>query len=205
MGLPLNTGATCVCLAGVKVEYCCCNKTRLCTTIFMKFHHLKYIFKRKKMAETNIRVCDDGRKAVRKYPFDAAHPTCAPTFFQSQESRAFGACSYIAWLRSRPVHSTPDPTMLQCPFVVLLIGFTATALPLDDNFEIANGDIVKDFKDRAKSVNFFSMSLNHFLLKVARLLSKKSWTNAPFSLSTSRWIIWTTLTKRTNWRWTRDL
>ena len=135
----------------------------------MKFHHLKYILKKKKMAETNIRVCDDGRKAVRKYPFDAAHPTCAPTFFQSQESRAFGACSYIAWLRSRPVHSTFAPTMLPSLFVVLLSGFTATALPLDHNLEIANGDTVKDFKDRANSIHFCSKSLNIFLLQVARL------------------------------------
>ena len=34
--------------------------------------------------------------------------------------------------------------MLLCLFVVLLSGCTATALPLDENFEIANGDIVED-------------------------------------------------------------
>ena len=76
---------------------------------------------------------------------------------------------FIAWLRSRPVHSTFAPTMLPSLFVVLLSGFTATALPLDDNFEIANGETIKDFKDQANSIHFCSKSLNIFLLQVARL------------------------------------
>ena len=34
--------------------------------------------------------------------------------------------------------------MLLCLLVILLSGFPATALPLDENFEIANGEIVED-------------------------------------------------------------
>merc|ERR1719237_1573553 len=52
--------------------------------------------------------------------------------------------------------------MLQCPFVVLLIGFTATALPLDDNFEIANGgEIVVEEVLEERSIQSINYPLNY--------------------------------------------
>ena len=44
--------------------------------------------------------------------------------------------------------------MLPCLFVGLFSGYTATALPLDDNFDIANGDSVKDFKEKILQQQF---------------------------------------------------
>ena len=88
---------------------------------------------------------------------------------------------YTAWLRSRPVHWTPDPTMLPRLFVVLFSGYTANALPRNENFEI--GDTVKDFKDRENSMNFCSTSLNLFLLQVARF--QYWWERRLATLSTS--------------------
>ena len=61
-------------------------------------------------------------------------------------------------------------------FVVLLSGFTATALPLDDNFKIANGGTVKDFKDRANFNEFLQQEFEHFPFaggEIAILVRKK--------------------------------
>ena len=109
-----------------------------------------------------------GRKAVRKYPFDAAHPTCVPTSSNHRNpTQSVLALYSLAQKQTSPFNLRPK--MLPSLFVVLLSGFTATALPLDDNFEIANGETIKDFKDQANSIHFCSKSLNIFLLQVARL------------------------------------
>jgi len=57
------------------------------------------------------------------------------------------------------------PKMLPSLFVVLLSGFTATALPLDDNFEIANGGEIAILvrKKVGNPVDFFDKNFDEYL------------------------------------------
>merc|ERR1711953_524864 len=61
-------------------------------------------------------------------------------------------------------HSTPDPTMLPSLFAVLFSGFTATALPLNDNFEIANGGEIGMLvrKEVGNPVGFFDKTFDEY-------------------------------------------